>query len=137
MNQYTSVPWWRVQFSEADLNNVTQAIRAEHLSLGPLTAEFETKLAERLDVPYVVATTSGSMAILMALIVIGIRAGDEVIIPNRTWIAAAHAALMLEAKPIFVDVCENTPNMNVALIVGIIAFVCGVMFSSISATFIL
>src|SRR3990167_1576302 len=115
-NQQSPIPWWRVQFAEADLNSVTQTIQAEHLSLGPVTAAFEEKLAALLEVPYVVASTSGSMAILMALIAIGIRAGDEVIIPNRTWIAAAHAAMMLGAKPVFVDVCENIPNINVALI---------------------
>ncbi len=110
------IPWWRVQYTEADIGSVVQAIRAEHLSLGPITAEFEAKLAEQLNVPYVVACTSGSVALLMALIAIGVGLGDEVIVPNRTWIAAAHAVAILGAKVIFVDVLPEIPNIDIAQI---------------------
>jgi len=113
MNQDQSiVPWWRVQFTEDEALSAANAIRQERLSLGPLTAEFEAKLADKLLVPYVVATTSGSTALLMALIAIGVGPGDEVIIPNRTWIAAAHAVMMLGAKVVLVDVCADIPNIN-------------------------
>jgi len=112
----TVVPWWRVQFDEKDAESTANAIRSEHLSLGPITAMFEEKLAEALSVPYVVATTSGTMALLMALISIGIGPGDEVIVPNRTWIAAAHAVMMLGGKVVFVDVLPDIPNINTALI---------------------
>ena len=52
--------------------------------MGLVTEEFEQKLADALGVPYVVTTTSGSMALLMALMSLDIKAGDEVIVPNRT-----------------------------------------------------
>src|SRR3990167_1124803 len=103
------IPWWRVEYSSSDTDAVVNAIHSKHLSLGPITSEFENKISEILSVPYVVATTSGSMAILMALIVLGIGPGDEVIVPARTWIAAAHAVLMLGAKVILVDVKESIP----------------------------
>jgi len=45
--------------------------------------EFEGRLAEALDVPYVVATTSGSVALLVVLMALGIQRGDEVIVSNR------------------------------------------------------
>jgi perosamine synthetase len=106
------VPWWRVQYGEEDALSAANAIRAEHLSLGPLTAEFEKQLAEKLGVPYIVATTSGSMALLMSLLAIGVGPGDEVIVPNRTWIAAAHAVMMLGAKAVFVDVLAHVPNID-------------------------
>jgi dTDP-4-amino-4,6-dideoxygalactose transaminase len=86
----------------------------EHISQGPVTEEFEARIAEALDVPYVVATTSGSVALLMALMALGIQRGDEVIVPNRTWIATAHAALMLGANVVLVDVEPNLPIMDVA-----------------------
>src|SRR3989338_694987 len=110
------IPWWRIQYTETDVQSVAQAVRAEHISLGPVTAAFEKKLSEKLCVPYVVATTSGSMALLMTLIALGIGTGDEVIIPNRTWIAAAHAVNMLGAKVVLTDVLSHLPIIDVSQI---------------------
>ena len=56
------------------------------MSQGKVTAEFEQKLAEFLEVEHVVAVSSGSVALLMTLMAVGVQPGDEVIIPNRTWI---------------------------------------------------
>jgi dTDP-4-amino-4,6-dideoxygalactose transaminase len=77
-----------------------------------VTAEFERCLAEFLGVPYVVATTSGSMAMLMSLLALGIGPGDEVIVPNRTWIATAHAPALLGAKVVLVDVERGRPIID-------------------------
>ena len=74
--------------------------------MGAVTEEFENKLAELLNIPHVVATTSGSVALLMSCMVLGIGKGDEVIVPNRTWIATAHAPLILGAKVVLID-CEK------------------------------
>jgi dTDP-4-amino-4,6-dideoxygalactose transaminase len=84
--------------------------------MGLVTEEFEQRLAKSLKVPYVVATTSGSMALLLALMALGIGAGDEVIVPNRTWIATANAPMMLGAKPILVDVLPDKPIMNTSML---------------------
>ena len=73
-------------------------------------------MAEALEVPYVVATTSGSVALLITLMALGIKAGDEVIVPNRTWIATAHAPMMLGAKPVLVDVMQERPVMDTSKI---------------------
>lgn len=93
---------------------MVDAISHEHISQGSVTAEFEKKLAEALGVPYVVATTSGSVALLMALMALGIRRDDEVIVPNRTWIATAHAAAMLGARVVLVDVRPEVPLMDIS-----------------------
>ena len=112
----TLIPWWRIQYTEQDAEAVSNAVRNEHISLGPLTALFEEQLALKLSVPYVVATTSGTMALLMALIAAGVGYDDEVIIPNRTWIAAAHAVMMVGAKVVLVDVLPDVPCIDVAKI---------------------
>jgi perosamine synthetase len=109
-----NIPWWRVNFSEDDVQKVAESIRNEHVSMGAVTAEFEMRLAEALGVPYVVAATNGSVAILMALMALDIKEGDEVIVPNRTWVATAHAPLMLGAKVVIVDVLPDRPLMDVA-----------------------
>jgi perosamine synthetase len=111
-----TVSWWRTTFGEPEIQGLTAAIHHEHISQGPVTAEFEARIAEALGVPYAVATTSGSMAILMALMALGVRRGDEVIVPNRTWIATAHAVAMLGANVVLVDVKPDVPIMDVSLV---------------------
>ncbi len=115
-NDTKTIPWWRVKFSEDDVEKVSESIRNGKMSMGSVTEEFEQRMAEALDVPYVVATSSGSIALLMSLMALGIKAGDEVIIPNRTWIATAHAPMMLGAKPVLVDVLSDRPVMDTSLI---------------------
>lgn len=112
----TQVSWWRTSFGDAELRNLTEAYYNEHISLGPVTARFEEQFAGSLGISYAVATTSGSTAILMALMALGIKRGDEVIVPNRTWIATAHAVAMLGAKVTLVDVAPDVPIIDVTRI---------------------
>jgi len=108
------VSWWRTTFGQDEKQRIGAAIDGEHISQGSVTAAFEQALGAYLGVPYVVATTSGSMALLMALMALGVGPGDEVIVPNRTWIATAHAPLVLGAKVRLVDVLPDLPLMDVA-----------------------
>ena len=107
------ISWWNTEFNEKDITNVSNAIRDRKMSMGSITQNFENKLAKKLKVKYVIATSSGSSALLMSLIAIGIKKNDEVIIPNRTWIAAVNAVLILGGKPIIIDVEKNNPIMDV------------------------
>ena len=110
------IPFWRSCFGEEEIANIANSMRKEYISQGPITEEFEQQISELLNVPYVVVTTSGSMALLMACIAAGIGPDDEVIIPNRTWVATAHAPLILGAKIIFTDVKAKIPIMDPSLI---------------------
>jgi dTDP-4-amino-4,6-dideoxygalactose transaminase len=112
----THIPYWRTTFNNGESEAVARAIAQEHVSQGPVVAEFERQLAAYLGVPYVVATTSGSMALLMSLLAAGIGPGDEVIVPNRTWIATAHAPFLLGATVKLVDVEAGRPIINAGLI---------------------
>jgi perosamine synthetase len=111
-----NIPWWRTSFGDREIARITQAINAENISQGPVVAEFEALLADYLGVPHVVATTSGSTALLMALMAAGVVPGDEVIVPNRTWIATAHAPALLGATVRLVDVEPDRPIIDVAKI---------------------
>jgi len=97
------IPWWKVDIGDHEAAKVLTSIRAKCISQGPVTEKFEQQIAEELGVPFVVACTSGSTALLMALIAAGIGPGDEVIVPNRTWIATAHAVMVLGAKVVLAD----------------------------------
>ena len=98
------VNWWSTDFDEADAAAVADAVRSRHLSCGPIVREFEERLAEALGVPFVVCTTSGTTALTLALAVYGVGAGDEVIVPDRTWIATAHAVMATGATVRLADV---------------------------------
>lgn len=110
------IPYWRTTFNNGEAEAIAQAIAQEHVSQGPVVAEFERQLADYLGVPYVVATTSGSTALLMSLWAAGVGPGDEVIVPNRTWIATAHAPFLLGATVKLVDVEAGRPILDVELI---------------------
>lgn len=106
------VPWWRTALGPEEIEMVVESIRAEHISGGPVTAQLEQAIGATLGVPYVVCTTSGSMALTLAMMILGVGHGDEVIVPNRTFMATAHAALMLGAKIRLVDVRPDIPAMD-------------------------
>ena len=74
---------------------------------GILTREFEKKISKHLKVKYVTATTSGTIAIFLALKALKIKDKDEVIIPNLTFAATANAVKLAGAKPILVDINEK------------------------------
>jgi len=112
----TNVSWWRTGFNNGESEAIARAIAQEHVSQGPIVAEFERQLAAYLGVPHVVATTSGSMALLMSLWSSGVGPGDEVIVPNRTWIATAHAPLLLGASVKLVDVEPGRPIIDAGLV---------------------
>ncbi len=108
------IRWWRISMGEAEVAKVVAEMRAEHISGGPVTRELESLIATTLGVPHVVATTSGSMALTLALMTLGVGPGDEVIVPNRTFMATAHAALMLGANVKLVDVRADIPALDVS-----------------------
>ena len=119
-SEQIDIPYWRTTFCNGEAEAIVDAIQCEHISQGPIVAEFESKLAAYLGMPYVVTTTSGSTAILMSLLAAGVGQGDEVIVPNRTWIATAHAPYLLGATVKLVDVESDRPIINASLIEGII-----------------
>jgi perosamine synthetase len=110
------IPYWKTGFENGEIAAVGQAIAKGHISQGPEIDEFERQLAAYLSVPYVVTVTSGSAALAMSLWAAGVRPGDEVIVPNRTWIATAHAPLLLGASVRLVDVEPGRPIIDAGLI---------------------
>lgn len=79
---------------------------------GPKIKEFEEKIAAYVGVKHAVAVSSGTTALHLALIALGIKKGDEVIVPSLSFIASANSILYVGAKPVFVDVDSKTYNIN-------------------------
>lgn len=83
--------------------------------LGQEVSEFEERFAEMCQTKFAVGVNSGTDALIMALEVLGVGPGDEVISPPNSFVSSASCAAFLGAKPVFVDVDENY-NIDVNLI---------------------
>ena len=80
--------------------------------MGPEVAELEKRLAEFTGARHCISVSSGTDALLISLMALGIRPGDEVITTPFTFIATAEVIALLGAKPVFVDVEADTANMD-------------------------
>jgi dTDP-4-amino-4,6-dideoxygalactose transaminase len=78
---------------------------------GPIVSSFEKELGEYLGGPHVVGVGSGTDALQIAFMALGLQPGDEVITPAFTFIATAEAAALLGIRPVFVDVQADSFNM--------------------------
>ncbi|MDL1957558.1 MAG: DegT/DnrJ/EryC1/StrS family aminotransferase [Candidatus Desulfofervidus auxilii] len=79
---------------------------------GKYVHAFEKTFAEYLGIRHCIAVNSGTSALIVSLLSIGLKPGDEVILPVNTFIATAEAISLLGGKPVFVDIDERTYNIN-------------------------
>ena len=84
--------------------------------LGPHVEAFEREFAERVEMPYAAALSSGTAALHLALRLVGVSAGDEVVVSSFTFAASANAVTYLGAKPVFIDSDSATWNMDPGLL---------------------
>lgn len=96
--------------------NIQKVLAHGKYILGPEVAELEEKLAAYTGSKYCISCANGTDALQIALMALGIGAGDEVITPGFTYIATAETVALLGAKPIYVDVDERTYNLDPALL---------------------
>ena len=84
--------------------------------LGPEVSELEQKLAAYTGAKHCITVANGTDALQIAQMALGIGPGDEVITPGFTYIATAETVALLGAKPVYVDVCPRTYNLDPALL---------------------
>jgi len=106
------IQWWAPEIGEKEYDLVRKVLESNYLNEGEVTELFEKRLTSLLETKYAVATTSGTSAIFLALAGLGVGAGDEVIVPDVTFIATANAVTMTGARPILVDVDSATLTMD-------------------------
>jgi len=99
-----------------EIEAITKVLCSRALAQGTETEEFEEAFASYIGTKYAIATNSGTATLHVALLASGIGEGDEVITSPFSFIATANAILFCGAKPIFVDIDEDTFNINPNLI---------------------
>ena len=114
------------QMEFIDLKRQYQEIRADvevgiqavlsggNYILGPEVLELENRLAEFVDAKHCIAVSSGTDALLLSLMALGVTAGDEVITTAFSFVATAEVIALLGATPVYVDIDRKTCNMDVA-----------------------
>ena len=106
------VPLSSPDISEEDIQAVCDILRTPHLSLGPKLEEFESAIARYIQISNAVAVNSGTSALHLCVRALGICENDEVIVPSFAFIAVANALRYERATPVFVDVEEETLNLD-------------------------
>ncbi|MDX2465093.1 MAG: DegT/DnrJ/EryC1/StrS family aminotransferase [Porticoccus sp.] len=101
-------PW----IDSEELDQLREVVESTYISEHKKTDEFLAGVKKVTNSPYALAISNGTLALVACLIAEGVGPGDEVIVPDLTFIATANAVLMVGATPIFCDVLESTGCMD-------------------------
>ena len=99
-----------------ELAEIRTSLEAQWIGIGPKTAAFEKQFAERLGLPGMVLLDSGSNALHLAVKLLDLPPGSDVIVPSFTWISCAHAVVLCGHRPVFADVDLSTHNITRATV---------------------
>ena len=106
------IPLFALNYGPEEEEATLAAIRSRWLSTGPRTAELEKTFAAMLGSPYALAVSNCTAALHIAMMVLGIGPGDEVIVPSLTFVATANCVRYVGATPVFGDVTSSS-NLNI------------------------
>ena len=102
----------RPDLGEEELAAIAEVLESGQLTMGPKVAEFEEGLAAACEVEDAVVVSSGTAALHLAVLALGIGEGDEVVVPAYTFPATANVVALVGAKPVLVDVDPETMNVR-------------------------
>ena len=107
-----NIPFSPPDITEKEINNVVEVLKSGWITTGPKTKEFERQLANFMGTDKVVCLNSATAALELALRVLGVGPGDEVIVPAYTYTASCSVIEHVGATPVMVDIQENYFEMN-------------------------
>jgi perosamine synthetase len=110
------IPLFKPYMGAEEARAVAKTLRSGWISLGPKTEEFEQAFAKYVGAKHAVGVNSATSALHLALIVSGVKKGDEVVTTAMTFASTAEVVLMQGAKPVFADIDERTLNIDPASI---------------------
>jgi dTDP-4-amino-4,6-dideoxygalactose transaminase len=106
------LPFYVPDITEDEIQAVVETLRSGWLTTGAKARQFEEDFARYIGCPHAVAVNSGTAALHLALDAVGVKEGDEVIVPTMTFAATAEVVLYLKAKPVLVDCQPDTLNLD-------------------------
>ena len=95
-----------------EIEQITDSISKQWMGMGPKTKAFESKMAKRLQQEKFILVDSGSNGLFMALTLLELPKGSEVIVPSFTWVSCAQVVMMAGCVPVFCDVDINSQNVT-------------------------
>ena len=98
---------------ERELAAVAEVLESGMLTMGPKVGEFEAQLAAACQVEHALAVSSGTAALHLAVLALGLEPGDEVLVPAYTFPATANVVALAGVKPVLVDVDPETMNLDI------------------------
>jgi dTDP-4-amino-4,6-dideoxygalactose transaminase len=98
------IPLFDLNFDEAEAKAAYDVIKSGWISTGPKCQKLEEVFSEMLAVKHAVSLTNCTVALHLALVILGIKEGDEVIVPSLTFAATSNAVRYVNAKPVFADI---------------------------------
>ena len=102
------LPYGRQLIEDDDVAAVTEVLRSDFLTTGPVVEAFESKLAEITGAAHAISVSSGTAALHLAALAMELQPGDRAIVPSMTFLATANAALYVGAEVLFADVDADT-----------------------------
>ena len=106
------IPVAKPLMDDAEVEAAGRAIRSGWVTQGPEVAAFEREFVAYVGAPHACAVSSGTTALHLALLAVGVRPGDEVVTVSHSYIATANVVRYCGAVPVFVDVRPDTFNMD-------------------------
>ena len=106
------LPYGRQTIYESDVIAVVDVLRSDYLTTGPIVEAFEMSLSRRMDDAAIVSCSSGTAALHLAALALGLEPGDWVVVPSITFVATANAVRYTGADVIFCDVDPDTGLMT-------------------------
>jgi len=112
LKQQGSIPFFVPWITKDDKNAVLKALKSRWLTGGPLASQFERMFGEYIGVKHAVSVSSCTAGLHLAMRILNIKPGDEVIVPVFTFAATANAPIFCGARPVFADIDERTFNIS-------------------------
>ena len=107
------IPYGHQLIDDDDVKSVIKVLKSGWLTQGPTILKFEKKLASYVKSKYAVAVSSGTAALHLSCLAAGIGPSDEVIVPTLSFVATANCVLYCGAKPVLVDIYNDTLTIDV------------------------
>ena len=112
MSSNSKIHWWQPEVGDKEIDYLKKVIKINYTNEGFYVEKLENKIKKKFGPKFAVSTTSGTSALFLALKAFGIQKGDEVIVPNITFVATANAVKLTGAKVVLVDVDRNNLSID-------------------------